>query len=287
VPGAYGFIIHTSKGPLIYTGDLRMHGPKSSMTGDFIKAAREAKPYAMLCEGTRMGSEQEHNYTEAEVERKVDEIIKASKGIVFGYFSMTNIDRFLSFYRAAAKNKRKLVIDSKFAFILDSIRESMPGLPDIMADSNILVYFRLAKSGSYSQKDYYSYERKFMQKMITYKEIAANQEKFVMHISFNKLIELVYIQPKNADYIYSSSEHFLEGEENEEEKKVLENWLRHFGVSFHKAHCSGHASRQDIAAMVDAINPEVLIPMHTESPSQFKKLHGNVLIPESGKKMEI
>ena len=102
-----------------------------------------------------------------------------------------------------------------------------------------------------------------MPKMITYKEVAKNQGKLVMHMSFNKLVELVYIQPKNADYIYSSSEHFLEGEENEAEKTVLENWMKHFGVRFHKAHCSGHVSRQDLEHVVREINPKVLIPIHT------------------------
>ena len=36
VPGAYGFIIHTSQGSVIYTGDLRMHGLHAEMTEDFI-----------------------------------------------------------------------------------------------------------------------------------------------------------------------------------------------------------------------------------------------------------
>src|SRR5688572_17655754 len=29
VPGAYGFIIYSSKGPIVYTGDIRLHGTKS------------------------------------------------------------------------------------------------------------------------------------------------------------------------------------------------------------------------------------------------------------------
>ena len=106
-------------------------------------------------------------------------------------------------------------------------------------------------------------------------------------MSFNKLMELVYIQPKNADYIYSSSEHFLEGEENEDERTVLENWMKHFGVAFHKAHCSGHASRQDLEGIIKAIKPKLLIPIHTQKAEDFKGLHKNVRVPEKGKKMEI
>ena len=123
--------------------------------------------------------------------------------------------------------------------------------------------------------------------MITYEEVAKNQKKLVMHMSFNKLMELVYIQPKNADYIYSSSEHFLEGEENEAERTVLENWMKHFGVTFHKAHCSGHASKEDLAQVIKAINPKLLIPIHTEKAEDFKGLHANVKIPQKEKTMEI
>ncbi len=34
VPGAYGFIIWTSEGPIAYTGDIRSHGTNSKMTRD-------------------------------------------------------------------------------------------------------------------------------------------------------------------------------------------------------------------------------------------------------------
>ena len=39
VPGAYGFIIHTSNGAVVYTGDFRAHGTKPEMTSDFVERA--------------------------------------------------------------------------------------------------------------------------------------------------------------------------------------------------------------------------------------------------------
>jgi len=280
VPGAYGFIVHTSKGAIVYSGDLRMHGPQRALTEDFIERAKAAKPIALLIEGTRMGSETEHNITEEEVEGKIDGIVKASKGLVFAYFSMSNVDRFMSVYASAVRNKRIMVIDTRFAYIIDSLREYVPTLPDVMEDKNIRVYFRLAKSCTYADKDYFVYERKYLPKMIKAEDIAKDQKRYLMHMGFNKLIELVYIQPKDADYIYSSSEHFLEGEENEEERKVLENWMEHFKVRFHKAHCSGHASKKDIAHIIKEIDPKILIPIHTDDPGAFKAIHKDVRLPE-------
>jgi ribonuclease J len=287
VPGAYGFIIHTSKGPLVYTGDFRMHGPRSDMTKEFIEKSRKSKPIAMLCEGTRMCCEAEHSYTEKEVEEKVLEIVSKSKGTVFGYFSMSNVDRLMSFYNAAVRNNRILVIDTKLAYIIDNLKDKITALPDVLKDKNIKVYFRISKTCTFCEKDYFVWERPYMQNMITYKEIAKKPKNYVMHLSFFKLIELVYLQPKNADFIYSSSEHFYEGEDNEEQRTVWENWMKHFGINFHKAHCSGHASRDDIIETVKKINPKVLIPVHTQAHDEFSKIHKNVKFPEKNMKMEL
>ena len=40
VPGAYGFIIYTSEGPVVYTGDIRLHGTHPEMTEDFVNKAK-------------------------------------------------------------------------------------------------------------------------------------------------------------------------------------------------------------------------------------------------------
>ncbi|MDO8339466.1 MAG: MBL fold metallo-hydrolase [Candidatus Burarchaeum sp.] len=287
IPGAYGFIVRTSKGPLVYTGDLRMHGPKSAMTQEFIRKAAASKPHVLLCEGTRIGYESEHNYTEKEVEEKVTGIVAKSKGIVFANFSMSNVDRFMSFYSATVKSGRKLVVDTRFAYILDNLKDKIPGLPDVRTDPNILVYYRLSKSGAFVEKDYVPWEREFWSKKITYKELSANQKKYVMHITFYKLMELVYIRPEAADYIYSQSEHFLEGEENEAQKTVLENWMKHFNVEFHKAHCSGHASASELEELVRKIKPEILIPIHTKHPDKFRGLAEKIIEPVVGKEYEL
>ena len=287
IPGAYGFIIHTSKGAIAYTGDIRMHGPRQDYTKEFIKKAASSKPYALLCEGTRMSREDDVNYSESEVEKKINSIISSSKGLVFVEFSMSNIDRFMSVYRSVVANKRKMVIDTKFAYILDNLREKLPVIPDVMADKNILVYYRMAKSCTYDEKDYYIWERKYMPKMITHKDVASKQKEYVMHMGFYKLMELVYIQPKNAQYIYSSSEHFLEGEDNKDQRRVMENWMGHFGIKMHKAHCSGHASREDLAELIRIINPKMVVPVHTVSADDFRELHKNVKAPVKFEKMEL
>jgi len=43
VPGAYGFIIYTSEGPVVYTGDIRLHGTRPDMTEEFVKKSCRSK----------------------------------------------------------------------------------------------------------------------------------------------------------------------------------------------------------------------------------------------------
>ena len=182
VPAAYGFIVHTSKGPVVYTGDFRMHGPRTDLTMDFVKKAIDCKPYALLCEGTRLSHESDHNYSEQHVEEKVSDIVSKSGGLVLGYFSMLNVDRIMTFYNASVKNDRILVIDTRLAYIIEQLRDKITILPDVHNDKNIRVYYRLCKSCTFHEKDYLPWERAYINKMIKYDEIAENPKKFVMRI---------------------------------------------------------------------------------------------------------
>ena len=71
-PGAYGFLIETSEGTVVYTGDFRFHGHKGRMTEEFAERAIKAKPACLITEGTRVSSEEDvkEYFTEAQVFQK-------------------------------------------------------------------------------------------------------------------------------------------------------------------------------------------------------------------------
>ncbi|MEM5872492.1 MAG: LAGLIDADG family homing endonuclease, partial [Candidatus Aenigmatarchaeota archaeon] len=102
VPGSYGFLIHTTKGTIVYTGDFRLHGPAAIMSLEFIKKAKEAKPIALIIEGTRVGrKEKTESMTEADVQRLACKILSKTKKFVATTFYGRDYDRIMSFYSAS------------------------------------------------------------------------------------------------------------------------------------------------------------------------------------------
>ena len=283
VPGAYGFIIHTSKGELVYTGDLRAHGPKKEMTEEFIAKACESKPVAMITEGTRIVEKKPRaNYSESEVKEKSNEIVSSTDRIVFVTHHGRDIDRFRTIYEVAKQNGRKIVIFPRMAYLLNKLVEDEHlDFPDPLRDNNILVYYKRKKSGTFSEEDYYIWERLFMNKMATADYIHENQSELIMDIDFYQFGELIDIKPdEGSHFIHSMSEPFSE---EDIEDQVMHNWLDHFKIKFHQLHASGHMNRKELIEMVKQINPKKLFPVHTENPAFFKRTKKKTVIIERGK----
>ena len=284
IPAAYGFLIHTSEGTTVYTGDLRAHGPRKDMTEEFSGKAREAEPVAMICEGTRMVEEERRkNYSEQQVEDLAGKVISSTDKIVFVTRYSRDMDRFRSFYNIARRNNRKIVISPKAAHLLSKLLDDTRlVLPDPLEDDDILVYYKRKKTGEFNESDYYHWERQFMDKMVTYEFVHENQGNLVMDLDFYQFAELIDIRPDaGSDFIHSMSEPYSE---EDIEKQVMHNWLDHFGIRFHQLHASGHMNKQELTEMIGRINPKRIFPVHTENPGLFEKVSKKTVIPSRGKR---
>jgi len=276
IPGAYGFIIHTSKGSIAYTGDLRLHGPMSHMTNEFANKAYESNPMLMISEGTRVCPEERQPiYSERHVKEKSDEVVaKASKLVIAAFYSR-DIDRFKTFYQVAKNNDRKLVIPVKLAYLLSRLKDD-PRLeiPDVMKDDFVLFYKKRKKTGEFLESDYFPWERPFLEKAESFQYIHENQSKVLFNLDLVAFTELIDVKPSSSgDFIYSMSEPFSEEDIASE---VMHNWLKHFGLRFHQIHASGHCPTKDLVKIVNTIKPKKIIPIHTEHPEMFKILFKNI-----------
>jgi mRNA degradation ribonuclease J1/J2 len=143
-----------------------------------------------------------------------------------------------------------------------------------MKDDNLLVYYKRKKSGSYDDKDYFLWERAFMDKMATYDYVRKHQKDLVMDLDFYQFTELIDIRPQpGSHFIHSMSEPFSE---EDIEDQVMHNWINHFQLLFHQMHASGHMNKEQLAEMVNYIKPKTLFPVHTENQLLFKTYYSSV-----------
>ena len=117
VPGAYGFIIYTSQGPIGYTGDIRLHGTVPEMTKDFVERAKNEKLIALIIEGTRIADEMREE-SEQLVFKESQKIISTTNRLALADFNFKDVDRLRTFYNIAKENDRKLVVKMNDMYFL-------------------------------------------------------------------------------------------------------------------------------------------------------------------------
>jgi ribonuclease J len=287
VPGAYGFIIHTSEGPVVYTGDIRLHGTNSQMSWDFVEKARQVKPIAMITEGTRIHIE-EKKESEELVFKDSYKIISSTDRLVFADFNFKDVDRLKTFYEIAKSSGRKLVVKLGDAYFLKYLSEDNHLHVPKLDDENIAIYLPKRGSGTYSDSDYTEKERQFLNldNVWTAEDIAKNESKSLCTIGFYSFTALIDIKPRpGACYIHSASEPYNEEQEISQER--VDSWLKYFDMNRFQSHCSGHATGKDLLEIISGISPKTLFPIHTEHVDLYSKFVKETTLIEEGKKYQL
>jgi len=280
VLGATAYILRTSSGTIVYTGDLRFHGKLAKVSEKFAETAAKAEPDIMLCEGTRI--DETENASEDYVRENAIKTIQDSKGLVIADFAFRDLTRMTTFFEIAKDTDRKLVISKRDAYLLDAMSK-VPDMPFPLPstqDPNILIYVDRKSTGTFRDRDYDTWERPYLgaSNAIRAEQVHKEQEDLIIHLTFFDINELVDIDPSpNVSYIHSASEPHNEEQVIDEQR--LNNWLDYFHVKKYHYHASGHASGTDIRRLVEQVNPKVLMPIHTEHKELFKEFHDNVKMP--------
>jgi mRNA degradation ribonuclease J1/J2/transcriptional regulator with XRE-family HTH domain len=283
VPGAYGAIIHTSEGPVIYTGDLRMHGTHKEMTDDFIAAAKKEKPIAMITEGTRIDTGQT-NESEVAVYQKSRLELEKNKKLSIVDFNFKDVDRFTTFYKIAKDLGKTLVISFKHACYLERYHKDKKIKSPDSKDPNIMILKPKRLTGTYIDEDYTDYyikKRLNYPNIITCEQIEKNPTKYMVVLNFWYFNMLVDLMPYEGTYVHSLSEPF--NEEMEMSYDRMLNWLKLYKLRLVQSHCSGHISGADLQLLIEKINPKLLFPIHTEYPGMFRKLNIKTKMVKEGK----
>ncbi len=303
IPGALAYEITTASGKsIVYTGDIRFHGvaqERQNALAFVEKMASKERVDAMISEGTRIQStnrSSEETVLEKAVAFSNDKQYLKEK-LIIASFPWKSVARFLTVYMIARKLGRSLVIQPKLAYLLHQLR----GKPilmgtNVLKNEDIRIYQPRKLSMLYSDgdylflrcaisadvnwdketKDYTLYRDVYgSSKHVRAPEISKNPAKFLLHMEFYELNELIDINPDGGACFSMRTEAI--DDEGEGERKLLENWMKRFRLELVDIHASGHAPGTDIIDMIQRIHPGKVFPIHTEHPGAFKeKLPGDI-----------
>ncbi|MDP3062205.1 MAG: MBL fold metallo-hydrolase RNA specificity domain-containing protein [Chloroflexota bacterium] len=270
VLGACAYAVETSAGWLGYTGDLRFHGAHHSDTEVFVQRLASLKPAVMVCEGTNV--EHGAGVTEAEVSENCLRAVRAANGrLVIADFAPRNMERLAAFLEIAKATGRRLVALAKDAYILEHLAQVGPGAPSLEASPEIAIYQDPKDAPGHWEQEL---RARHAGRMVDAQDVRREPGAYILCFSYWDLKNLIDIEPHGAHYIYSTSE--AHSEEQKIDLERLRRWIAHFQMTFvgdpdveRGFHASGHASGDELLAMIRAVQPRILVPVHTQQPERF------------------
>ncbi|MFC1812861.1 MBL fold metallo-hydrolase [Thermodesulfobacteriota bacterium] len=274
---AYGFLISGGSKSLFYTGDFRGHGRKAKLLDRMVQ--NPPKVNALLMEGTLIGERtNELTTTEQDLENQFASVIKKTPGIVLVTTSSQNIDRLVTIFKATIRTDRKLIIDFYTAEILERLKTyaKLPqaSWPQIRVCYPQLLARRFEKLGL---NDILTRHR---QNGIKWAQVREMENNAVMLIRAGFLFDLKrFLSLEDATWIYSLWPGYFE---RSKPLRNLKSYLEDKGVRYEYLHTSGHAKLEDLKKLVDAMAPEMVIPIHSFHPEKFKDYFPNVRLVNDG-----
>lgn len=279
--GAMAFMITGDDKSLIYSGDFRNHGRKKMALNNFLSSIPKDID-ALMCEGTNINKSEDKFLSEDELEEKVVELLSSPKMISMAFLSSQNIDRIISFFKAAIRTDRILAVDVYTANAL-LIASRYGKIPHPSKQyPNIKVFFppsicKIMVQCGMSEQMY-----QFKEFKITKEEMNKVRCLIFVKSSMLKIIDTL-IGLNDSPFIYSLWEGYLE---DDSVKRII-NFVKGKGMIVSVVHSSGHADYKALKKMVDGVNPKVLIPIHSFAPEKFESFGKKIKLLEDGEKFEI
>ena len=245
---SYMFVIEAEGKRVLYTGDFRMHGLRHHVLDKLVNTYI-GEVDILITEGTSLSRDADDCISEAAVLDDISSYIQDGK-YVFAICSSTNIDRIMGIWQNMPRDK-VLICDAYQKRILDTVINN--------------VYY---ESSLYRRQDrplvldIGKYPKYYMDNGFV--SLARATENYISHIQeFPK---------DDVRIIYSMWTGYIE--ENLALKTLLETYPTYI------CHASGHVSKDDLNKFIELVNPDAIIPVHTDNPERLEELvpHRNVYV---------
>ena len=245
---SYMFVIEAEGKHVLYTGDFRMHGLRHHILDQLVNTYI-GEVDVLITEGTSLSRDADKYISEAAVLDDISSYIQDGK-YVFVMCSSTNIDRIMGIWQNMPTDK-VLICDAYQKRILDTV------INNVYYESSL---YRRHDSPLVLNKG--SYPKYYMDHGFV--SLVRGTENFISQI---KEFPKDYVR-----IIYSMWTGYIE--ENLALKTLLETYPTYI------CHASGHVSKDDLIKFIELVNPDAIIPVHTDNPERLEGLvpHRNVYI---------
>ena len=274
---ARAFLVEAEGKRIFYSGDFRGHGRKSILLDRMISKPPEDID-CLLMEGSMLGRGKQIYKDENAVQKRIEETLEGSSNITFLFTSSQNINRLVSAYKACLKTDHIFVIDIYTAYILDKLRTVSKNIPQFNW-RNVRVKFIKSHADTLAEKVSDKLLYFYNTKKIDMFEINRNKDKILMLARDNSVFPLFVKSIKNikgSKIIYSMWKGYLNDR--------FKQYCADKEIEIEQIHTSGHATVEDLKAFAKALNPKVLIPIHTFEASKYPDLFNNVKILKDAEK---
>ncbi|MBM7094232.1 MULTISPECIES: ribonuclease J [Alteribacter] len=254
IPGALGICIHTSQGPIVYTGDFKLDPtPVDGRETEIGKLAALGEKGVLCLMSDSMNAEKPGvSLSETKVSQRLNDAFYEAPGrMIIAAFS-TNIDRIQQALDAADRTGRKVVpVGSTMKQVIDvaSKEDYLTFPPDLIidpddagnyADDKLVILTTGSKSEPLSalsqmaQKTHKQIKIKDSDRVIISAAPSPGNEK-----SISRTIDLLH--RSGADVVYGKD----------------------------SVHASGHGYQEELKLMLNLIKPRHFIPVHGEFRMQY------------------
>ena len=243
---SYMFVIEAEGKRVLYTGDFRMHGLRHHILEKLVNTYI-GEVDVLITEGTSLSRDADECISEAAVLEDISSYIQDGK-YVFVMCSSTNIDRIMGIWQNMPTDK-VLICDAYQKRIFDTVINN--------------VYYESSLYRRHDRPlvlDYGKYPKYYMDHGFV--SLVRGTENYI-----SKIKEF----PKNdVRIIYSMWTGYIE--ENPALKTLLDTYPTYI------CHASGHVSKDDLVKFIELIDPDAILPVHTDNPESLEELvpHRNV-----------
>lgn len=254
---AYMLLIEVQGKRILYSGDFRIHGRKSTLTRKLMASPPDNLD-VLLMEGTNLGSDKSC-VTESDLEDKFVDLFQSTAGRVFVAWSAQNVDRTVTLYRACLKAGRTLVVDLYTAEVMEALAEF--GKLPAPGWNNLKVVITSALARMYRRNGRESFVERMAPHGVSAAKLAQTAERWVIMVRPSLMRDYVPngVAPDADDaWCWSMWPGYL----NNDDGLLVRRWFEEGGSRAAHIHTSGHASPADLRSFARAMNARQLVPIH-------------------------